>query len=156
MDGRIEVSIEMPVDDDGFLRRQCPSCDQQFKWYAHDSGDPDAEPVHQFFCPLCGAGAAVDDWSTPEQVDHARHAAGPTLDRYLQDAVADAFKGVKGMAGFKPDRGFSLGLPDPDPLTEENDMSAVVPPCHPNEPIKVPDGMLERVHCLICGAGFAA
>ena len=156
MDDRIEVSIEMPLDEDGFLRRECPTCEQQFKWYAHEAGDPDAEPADQYFCPLCGAGSSVDDWNTPDQVEHALNAAGPTLDRYLQDSVADALKGIKGMAGFKPNRAFSLELPDPEPLSEPNDMTAVVPPCHPNEPVKVPDDSLGRVYCLICGQAFAA
>jgi hypothetical protein len=103
---------------------------------------------------LCGAGAGLDERSTPEQVENAINAAGPTLDRCLQDSVADTFKGMKGMS-FKPNRDFSLNLPVPEPLTEPNDMTAVVPPCHPNEPVKVPADALGRVHCLICGQAFA-
>lgn len=56
----------------------------------------------------------------------------------MQRLVADAFKGVKGME-FKPDQNFSLDTLTPEPLTEPEDMVIVEPPCHPNEPVKVPD-----------------
>ena len=26
------IAITLPVDKDGFLRRECPSCKRQFKW----------------------------------------------------------------------------------------------------------------------------
>jgi hypothetical protein len=155
MEDRVEVSIEVPLDDDGFLRRQCSTCEQQFKWFAHNEGDSDTEHVEQYFCPLCGAGADVDEWSTPAQVEYAVNASGPTLDQHLQESIGEAFKAMKGTVGFKPDPNFSLDLPAPEPLTEPNDMVAVIAPCHPNEPVKVPGDSLSRVHCLICGQLFA-
>jgi len=155
MDDRIEVLVALPLDD-GFLRRQCPACNQQFKWFVHGEGDPDAEQVDQYFCPLCGTGASIDDWNTPAQTEYVLNAAGPTIDQYLQDSVAGAFKGIKGALEFKSNPSFSLDLPTPEPLNEPNDMVAIIPPCHPNEPIKVPGNRTSRIHCLICGQPFAA
>lgn len=155
MDEEISIPVSLPVDQDGFLRRECPTCEQQFKWYAHQEGDADAEIVDQYFCPLCGAPSGVDAWWTPDQLEFAQGAAGPALDEHVQGLIADAFKGIKGLH-FKPDRNFSLEIPAPELLTEPDDMVIVEPPCHSNEPVKVPDTATNRVHCLICGAPFSA
>jgi hypothetical protein len=42
----------------------------------------------------------------------------------------------------------------PAPLLEPDDMIAVEPPCHPEEPIKVGEQWGEELHCLICGRIF--
>ena len=150
------IPISIPLDGDGYLSRECPNCERQFKCFAHDEGDPTAEVADQFFCPLCGQPAGPDEWWTPQQLEYAQGAAGPELDRIVQDSFEDAFKGVKGIS-FEANRDFTLGIPTPDALTEEDDgMVAVEPPCHPNEPLKVPEDAVGRLHCLICGAGFAA
>jgi hypothetical protein len=155
MDDESSIPVAIPLDSDGFLRRECPTCQQQFKWFSHSEGDPDTEPVDQYFCPLCGVPAGVDSWWTPEQLDYAQGAAGPEFERLVHDAAEEAFKGLKGFS-FKPNRNFTLGIPTPDPLIEPDDMVIVEPPCHTNEPIKVPEPVTERLHCLICGSSFAA
>lgn len=154
MDDEISIPVSVPLDSDGFLRRACPTCEQQFKWFSHADGAPDAEPADQYFCPLCGVPAGVGEWWTPEQLDYAQGAAAPELDRLIQDATKEAFEGIKGMS-FKPDGNFTLGIEVPEPLTEPDDMIIVEPPCHPSEPIKVPEHATEHIHCLICGSLFA-
>lgn len=150
-----EVPVTIPMDGDGFLRRECPSCEQEFKWHAHDDGDLDAEGVNQYFCPLCGTPSGPDNWWTPEQLEFARGSAGPAIEQALQDGMSGAFKGINGVS-FRPNRDFTLDIPTPEPLIEPDDMVIVEPPCHPNEPIKVPEAVLARICCLICGAPFAA
>jgi len=155
MDDRVSIPVSLSLDSDGFLRRECPTCEQEFKWFSHAEGDPDAETVDQYFCPLCGAPAALDSWWTPTQLECAQAAAGPEIDRLIGDSINEAFKGVKGMT-FKPNRNFSVDVPAPAALVEPDDMVIVEPPCHPNEPVKVPDIATAHVHCLICGVPFAA
>lgn len=54
MDEEIRIPVSLPPpDSDGFLRRECPSCEREFKWFSHNEGDPNAEPATQYFCPLC-------------------------------------------------------------------------------------------------------
>lgn len=155
MDEEISISISLPLDRDGFLRRECPKCEQQFKWFSHQEGDPEAESVGQYFCPLCGAPSGIDTWWTPAQLEYAEAAASPELDQHIRDLVTDSFKGMKGVT-FKPDPNFRLDLPTPDPITESDDMVIVEAPCHPNEPLKIPDeAAAGRLHCLICGTAFA-
>lgn len=151
----IEIPVTMPLDSDGFLRRECPTCEQEFKWYAHEQGDADAEPVDQYFCPLCGVPSGVDTWWTPAQVEYVQGSAGPALDQSVQDLVDDTFKGSKGIS-FEQDRNFSLEIPTPEPLAEPDDMLIVESPCHSNEPVKVPESATASFHCLSCGTEFAA
>lgn len=155
MDDEIRVTISLPLDSDGFMRRECPSCEREFKWFQHDEGDPNAEPATQYFCPLCGVPADLDSWWTPAQLEYARGSAGDALGQAVEDAVAGLFKGVKGMT-YRPNRSFALEVPIPDALIETNDMVIIEPPCHPNEPLKVPEGSTQHVFCLVCGASFAA
>ncbi|QRY42323.1 hypothetical protein JVX92_14900 (plasmid) [Microbacterium hominis] len=154
MNDEIRVSVSLPLDSDGFLRRECPTCEREFKWFNHDEGDHDAEPASQYFCPLCGEPAAMDQWWTPAQVEYGLSSSGPAIERAIQDAVSDAFKGVKGFT-FERDSSFALDVGSPQPLLEPDDMVIVEPPCHPNEPLKVPEDATTRVHCLVCGTPFA-
>lgn len=154
MDDSLSVPVSLPLDGDNFLRRECPSCEQQFKWFSHPEGDTDMEAVDQYFCPLCGLPAGIDSWWTPDQLEYMHHAAGPDIDQFVQDTLNDAFKGIKGVS-YKADPNFTLGLETPDPLVEPDDMTIVEPPCHPNEPLKVPEHATEHIHCLVCGSAFA-
>lgn len=154
MSDDFSVSVSLPADRDGFLRRECPSCEREFKWFVHEEDDPNAEAVDQYFCPLCSVSAGVDSWWTAAQLEYATAAAGPDIGRLVQDSISDAFKSVQGMT-FKPSRNFSLDVPTAEAVTETEDMVIVQPPCHGNEPVKVPESALARVHCLVCGAPFA-
>jgi hypothetical protein len=52
----------------------------------------------------------------------------------------------------------SMEWEEPEPpsaLHKPSDMTIVVSPCHPWEPIKVADEWTDPVHCLACGAPFA-
>ena len=93
-------------------------------------------------------------WPPTPQLEFSQGIAGPAVDRAVQDLITDAFKGVKGIS-FEPNRNFSLEIPTPNPLTEPDDMVIVEPPCHPNEPLKVPEEATARLYCLVCGLHFA-
>lgn len=155
MDEEIRIPVSLPLDSDGFLRRECPTCEREFKWFSHDEGDPNAELATQYFCPLCGSPSGLDSWWTPAQLEYGYGSAGGAIDQVVEDAIADMLKGLKGIT-YKPNPSFSLDIETPEPLIEPDDMVIVEPPCHPNEPLKVPDESAERIHCLICGSVFAA
>jgi ribosomal protein S27E len=155
MNDEIRVPVSLPLDSDGFLRRECPTCEREFKWFSHVEGDLNAEIAEQYFCPLCGVAAATDSWWTTAQLDYLRGVSGPALDQYVQDSVSRMLGGIRGLK-VTPNRSFSLGIETPTALEEFDDMTIVEPPCHPNEPVKVPDEDAANVHCLICGTEFAA
>ena len=146
------ASISLPLDSDGFLRRECPTCERQFKWRPSRDGEP-VESTDQYFCPRCGGAAGPDAWWTTEQVEHARLAVVPEAMQAVQDALGTAFKSSKSMK-FKPAKDLGEVLV-PNALHEPDDMVIVEPPCHPAEPVKVPENAPGPYHCLICGSPFS-
>jgi hypothetical protein len=148
------VSVSIPLDDDGFLRRECPNCEREFKWH---HGPTDARPedfveeLHHY-CPLCGQSNDPERFWTPAQVEYMQGMVMP-------EAVAAIDESMKGLE-FKSDFiSVSVSTPEvpepPNALDEPNDMVIVSPPCHPWEPVKIPEGWADSVHCLLCGAPFA-
>ena len=154
MNDDISIPVSLPLDSDGFLRRECPSCEREFKWFQHPEGSTDAEHVEQYFCPLCGKASGVDTWWTPAQLEYIQGVAAPAVDQMFIDAVESGFKGAKGI-DFTANRNWSRGVPTPEPLTEEDDMVIAEPPCHPHEPVKVPAEERGSLHCIVCGSAFA-
>lgn len=151
----MEISVTMPLDSDGFIRRECPSCLQQFKWHsgpANEEAEAHQEPVAAYYCPLCGQPAGPDSWWTQEQLDFAEQAAMPELGRAVEDEMKKMFKRSKHFT-YKPGRGSDFDDASV-PLIEPDDMQIVASPCHSYEPIKVPDPA-GPLHCLVCGAQFA-
>jgi hypothetical protein len=153
----MSTQVSFPLDNDGFLRRECPTCDRQFKWH-NGPANEEAEQqmtVDAYFCPFCGQAAAVDQWWTAEQVQHIQGVALPAALQTLDDELASAFKGMNSKhVKFK--KTGHLDIPDePDPLTEPDDMVIVASPCHGWEPVKVPEDTTSPLYCLICGQAFA-
>ena len=155
MSDEISVPVSIQLDSDGFLRRQCPSCNGEFKWLSSEDAESGDPAVDQYFCPLCGQPAPIDHWHTPAQIEYAERVAAPQVERMLANTMRDALESLKGIE-FKANPDFSLEMPPPDPLVEPDDMVIVEPPCHPSEPIKVPEDSLRRIHCLVCGSMFSA
>ncbi len=152
----MDLSMNLPLDE-GFLRRQCPNCEREFKWHhgptegrPDDYADPDV-----YWCPYCGETAPGDHWWTEVQLEHAQETlAGPAM-RMVADELGDAFKGTSGGS-----ISFSVSTDDDEPeppaaLHEPTDMMIVEPPCHPWEPIKIDESWTSPIHCLLCGAPFA-
>ncbi len=151
-DGKITLSMEIPVDSDGFLRRECPTCEREFKWLPAAEDDDAVSPLDGgYFCPYCGVQAPDDAWSTKAQLALARditqaEVVEPMLSKFADD-IARTFQ----RAGMTTRSAPRRQLGEPEPLTEADDMTRVDFTCHPSEPLKVLDDWREPVRCLICG-----
>lgn len=66
----ISISIDLPLDDDGFLDRRCPSqvCSHEFKVLFDDWRDK--VPDERAFCPFCGHEDDPQDWNTSDQQEY--------------------------------------------------------------------------------------
>ena len=55
-DDDVTLEMSIPLDDDGFLRRACPTCEREFKWLpsTNDEEAIDSPEVDHYFCPYCG------------------------------------------------------------------------------------------------------
>lgn len=149
----MSYSMMLPLDD-GFLRRECPSCERQFKWHhgptdnrPEDAADPDV-----YWCPYCGETAPPDRWWTKEQLEFATAtAAGPVV-----NDIAEEFDRSMGRQPNTFIR-VSMTRDDPEPPTalhEPPDMVTVQSPCHPWEPIKIAKDWSSPITCLCCGIRF--
>ena len=132
--------MTVPLDSDGFLRRECPTCEREFKWLPSDDSEP-AEPGG-YYCPYCAIQALLDHWLTKQQVELAQDVVA----REIADPMLKDF--ARRLGGTYKSNAPSESME----LTEEDDMCRVDFACHPAEPVKVFDDWSRAVHCLICGA----
>lgn len=157
MEDEYETSMSVPLDSDGFLRRQCPTCERELKWLAQEEEgeEPLPEPEGGYYCPYCAIQATGDSWWTEAQLEMAQsilmqEVVGPELDKFKRS--------VEGMnAGGFLSFSVETDTPKPaDPLTEIDDMRRVDFSCHPGAAVKVLDDWQREVHCPICGRPAAA
>jgi len=91
--GTISVPIEIPIDEEGYFDRRCPSnaCQTDFKVLMEDWKVKVTDA--QVFCPLCREEAKATEWNTPEQqeyirrvgINHIRGMVGKALSQDAQD-----------------------------------------------------------------------
>jgi hypothetical protein len=86
----VNISLNIPSDDDGFLSRECPTCLGTFKARVIEGG------ITVHFCPYCGH-EGDDCWWTSSQLAYARAAAmealSPTIDAMF-DGLGSASGGL--------------------------------------------------------------
>src|SRR5438128_2412969 len=76
MSDEVELSMSVPLDEDGFLRRECPTCEREFKWRtATDDEETTPEPEGGYHCPYCAVQAPSGSWWTKDQLEAAKAAA---------------------------------------------------------------------------------
>ncbi|MFH9134481.1 hypothetical protein [Streptomyces sp. NPDC017524] len=148
--------MSLPLDHDGFVRRECPHCISQFKWH-HGPANEEAEQQSPtaYYCPLCGQPAGLDSWWTQEQIDYTRGVIAPGVARLVEDELKNVFKSTRSKYVRVSLKGGVESPKVPSPLTEPDDMVIVTSPCHSYEPVKVPEDSSGPYHCLVCGQAFA-
>jgi DNA-directed RNA polymerase subunit RPC12/RpoP len=149
----VEMGIAFPLDNEGFLRRECPTCEREFKWLPTEEEGEAVPPADGgYFCPYCGIQAPPEAWLTKPQVALVeavveRDVIGPALDQFGRD-----LKRIERQSGGMIKVTTQRDRPEePDPLTEADDMKRVNLDCHPTEPVKVLDDWDREVRCLVCG-----
>lgn len=147
----VQIKMSLPLDSDGFLRRECPTCEREFKWLHTPAGQQSvAAPEAGYFCPYCGVQAPAGSWWTKPQVE-AQHAR--VYDEVVKPKLDDLAESARrASTGFIKVDMKTTGPPKPPPLTEPDDMRRVDFACHPTEPVKVLDDWNQHVHCLVCGS----
>ena len=155
----MEMTMSLPLDGDGFLRRECPNCERQFKWRPtareDDATDPaDPGEVGAYFCPHCYEPAAPGTWWTKEQVEYGRARAMTEVVRPQVEKFKRSISSLNRPGGLLRVDVTGSAPPDPEPLTEPDDMVRVDLPCHLEEPIKIEEAWDGEVACLICGIRY--
>jgi hypothetical protein len=147
-DDEFQTSISVPLDSDGFLRRECPTCEREFKWLPSETDEGATPDPSGYYCPYCAV-QANEGWLTKSQVEAARatvirDVVGPMLDEMGKSIESSSSSLLRFEVKRDPD-------PEPPELTDDDDMRRVDFPCHPTEPLKVLDDWTGQVNCLICG-----
>jgi len=146
--------MSIPLDSDGFLRRQCPTCERELKWLVtqDDDAEETPEPEGGFYCAYCAVQAPGGEWHTEAQVELAKSIL---LQQFVEPQLEDFSRNLQRLN--RPGGLISVSVEheksEPaDPLTETDDMKRVDFECHPETPVKVLDDWAREVHCPICGA----
>jgi hypothetical protein len=148
MSDEMDISMNVPLDSDGFLRRECPTCEREFKWKpAQEDEEAVSVPEGGYFCPYCLVQAGTDSWWTQDQIEAAQATAFEQVVKPELDKLGD-LAGSSGMFEVE------VSVPDSEPpqaLEEVDDMRLATFACHPDDPLKVLDAWKRPVHCLVCG-----
>jgi hypothetical protein len=147
----MNTHMSLPLDDEGFLRRACPTCDREFKCLvAQEATDATPAVAGGYFCPYCAVQAPTDAWWTRAQLELAQ----ATIQR---DVIAPELRKLKrDVERANPRSGFiqvSVDIsdePDQPALGESNDMRRVDFTCHPDDPVKVLENWEHPISCTIC------
>jgi hypothetical protein len=120
--------MSLPLDSDGFLRRECPTCEREFKWFSSPKGEGAAPEPSGYFCPYCRIQAPTDSFFTAAQIELAKNVVvrdlvGPELDKLGRNLRGNRRPGD--LISIE----FSATLPPKmDPLVETDDMRRVAQP----------------------------
>jgi hypothetical protein len=180
MMGDIVLSVSVPLDDDGFLRRACPLCAREFKlkplegevrsiaeqsMHAFLSADsaPDADEgenidedaeAQQRWCPYCAQPSPENEWSTREQtayfMAHAQNVMASLVNEHLIRPMKRMSQSTRGGPISVTFEAEEMEQREPWISPEPNDMRRFTLPCCERE-IKIEDGWSGTVTCLFCG-----
>lgn len=86
--GAISVPIEIPIDNDGYFDRRCPSdaCQSDFKILFEDWKNKVSDA--QVFCPICREEAQAVEWNTPDQVEYIERVALNRISGIIENALS--------------------------------------------------------------------
>lgn len=153
----MDMRVEMPLDDDGYVDRECPACRKPFRCLIEWSSDTPTlgADLDVFHCPYCGMAAEADQWWTPEQVEYLRSSAitalMPEIEGQLRDLANSISQTGYLSAEFKAPQ---IGPARPI-FVEDLETTTVASPCHPGEPVKLIGEWQAPIHCFECGAEYA-
>lgn len=153
MNERCGVERGVSARQCGFLRRECPTCEREFKWLpAQDDADATPSPDGGYFCPYCGIQSRPDAWYTKPQLAVIeavvqRQVVGPALDKFDR-----SLRRMERQSGGLIKVSTRRDRPaEPPAITEDDNMRRVDFGCHLTEPVRVLDDWAGSVLCLICG-----
>jgi len=113
------TSISIPIDDDGYFGRQCPSCEHFFKMkYAEYEGLPDEL---ELTCPYCGHREGHSSFMSEEQMAVTNTAIEAVGEQLTHGLVNDVFSEAFNQPGQRqPSGGFGVSISytpgDPPPI----------------------------------------
>src|SRR5438309_1516093 len=100
MSDQVSIPMSLPFDSDRFLRRECPTCEREFKWLPTRSGEEGIPtPDGGYFCPYCAVQASANAWFTKAQRELAKAKAYNQVMRPELDKLQRRLEGFNQSAG---------------------------------------------------------
>jgi hypothetical protein len=170
----ITRQITLPLDDEGFFRRECPLCRREFKVHLKEEelgqlaqcriddylveqrgeegqgDDEEDESAQENFCPYCGQSAPSDYWWTQEQLAYLHVIAENIMARLLNEHLIRPLNRNMGHGSFIRFEGKEMEQKEEWISPETTDMTVVDLPCCERR-VKVVDDWKGAVCCFFCG-----
>ena len=138
---QFSISVSVPLDDDGFYDRRCPSaeCSQPFKVCFEDWKEKVSDEIA--YCPFCRHQATAPEYNTEDQSQYFRDVAIAEVQRQVGQMLS-------GMA-----RTFNRRQPRQSLLSLPMDVTTAPVPI-PHLPA-VEEPLTLRISCEVCGCRTA-
>jgi len=173
----IRMNLSFPLDDDGFFRRECPFCRQEFKillekeeltdlaqkgidsfMIESKEGRADSNEIEhsetEFICPYCGQRAPSDSWWTQEQIAYmsiiAKNIMAKIVNENLIRPLKKTSQGLGSGMVFVQFEGKEIEQEEPWISPEVNDMEIFDLLCCQRK-IKIEENWQGTVYCFFCG-----
>ena len=178
----IVQTVKFPLDDDGFVRRECPLCKKELKVLlkqkeladlSHIDTDsfliePEETPEQkesaeklktEYYCPYCGQKSADDKWWTQEQAAYINVYLENIIAKQINVGLIDPLEKSFGKSKSGPIsiefKGRKLEQRESWISPEVNDMEIFELPCCDRK-IKVVDDWQNTTYCFFCGFPYKA
>lgn len=83
---RMQIKIDIPLDDNGYFDRICHDCERVFKVNFEDWKNIVKDEI--VYCPICKSTSPLTEWNTPEQQEYINNQAMS----YVQSEIGNAIK----------------------------------------------------------------
>jgi hypothetical protein len=172
----IILNVSISLDEDKFLRRECPHCLQEFKIQistedlkniaekgiesfltendeSHVEESDGEEDPDDLFCPYCGQAAPATHWWTKEQLAYVKVYAKNIMAKIVNDKfikpMNSSFNKSSGPISISF-KGKEMEYDEPWISDEVNDMVIFELPCCKNK-LKINENWVNAVFCFYCG-----
>lgn len=140
-DDGFTTGVSIPLDEDGFLGRECPTCEGPFKIHGDDYDALPADPVQT--CPYCGHEQDHSSFLTRAQVERVDAAVNAIAEQYVHDALNQMLGKAFGGPKRRSRRGSFISI--------ETSYKPGSPPPIKTLPAIVEDQVRRIVKCSACG-----
>jgi Zn ribbon nucleic-acid-binding protein len=170
----IIFNISLPLDSDGFLRRECPLCKRQYKietslderksiiqkeieYYLVQNNivekQDEIDEDIAYRCPYCGETSSANSWWTEEQIEYIHIFPYNYMAETINEQFDDWKRNFSGMGNSLISLKFDYKkMPYKEPWIspEIDDMVIYVLPCCKIR-VKLEDKPIDLVYCYKCG-----
>ena len=172
-----EMNISLPLDSDGFFRRECPLCRKEFKLLlekdeladlaqkgidsfmlereeAEEDSQSTVTQLTEFTCPYCGQLTTEDSWWTQEQLAYIgifvkNIMAKMVNEQFIRPLKRDFGRPKSGLISVQFE-GREIKQQEPWISPETDDMDIFTLSCCQRK-MKIIEGWKGKVHCFFCG-----